>query len=126
MKTVKKISFYSLLVICSLALIGCGKKADESKTLSEVKAEAEKMSVAQLQSMAMNYKESIVAKKSEVDKLMDKLMEIPATEKLSTEAKELSNEIENLNKSLAALTERFEIYYNKLKEKGGDLTGLEL
>ncbi len=47
MKTVGKITF-CLLLVCFLALGGCGKKADESKPLNEVKAEAEKMSVEKL------------------------------------------------------------------------------
>jgi len=126
METIKRISFYCLLIACSLALFGCGKKADENKPISEVKAEAEQMNTSQLRSTAMKYKEAILAKKSEIEKLNNKLMSIPAAEMLGAEAKEITNEITNLSESAAALTERFKIYYNKLKEKGGDLSGLEL
>jgi len=45
---------------------------------------------------------------------------------LGDEAKELKTEIEALNKSVSALKERFQVYYDKLKEKGGNLSGLEL
>jgi len=50
---------------------GCGKKADESKPLSEVKAEAGSMSVEKLRSMAITYKDAITAKKGEIEKVVD-------------------------------------------------------
>ncbi len=126
MKTLRNINFYFLLALCSLALLGCGKKVDENKPISEVKAEAEQMDVEKLRSMAMKYKDAILAKRGEVDKFTAKLKDIPATELLGAEAKELKTEIEKLNKSVSALKERFEVYYKKLKEKGGDLSGLEI
>ncbi len=125
MKTVRNVTF-CLLVVCFLALVGCGKKADESKPLNEVKAEAEKMSVEKLRSMALTYKDAIMAKKGEVDKVAGKLKDIPVAKMLGDEARELKTEIEALNKSVSALKERFQVYYDKLKEKGGDSSGLEL
>ena len=125
MKTVRNVIF-CLLVVCFLALVGCGKKADESKPLNEVKAEAEKMSVEKLRSMALTYKDAIMAKKGEVEKVAGKLKDIPVAKMLGDEAKELQTEIEALNKSVSALKERFQVYYDKLKEKGGNLSGLEL
>ena len=126
MKTIKKTSLFCLLVFCCLALLGCGKKADESKPVSKVRAEAEKMNAEQLRKIAMKYKEAVLAKSADVEKITAKLKEIPVTELLGNEAKGLKTEIDNLNKSISALKDRFQIYYNKLKEKGGDLTGLEL
>ena len=125
METVRNVTF-CLLVVCFLALVGCGKKADESKPLNEVKAEAEKMSVEKLRSMALTYKDAIMAKKGEVEKVTGKLQDIPVAKMLGEEAEELKTEIEALNKSVSALKERFQVYYGKLKEKGGNLSGLEL
>lgn len=125
MKAVRNVTF-CLLVVCFLALVGCGKKADESKPLNEVKAEAEKMSVEKLRSMAMTYKDAITAKKGEVEKLAAKLKDIPLTKMMGDEAKGLKADIDALNKSVSSLKERFEVYYKKLKEKGGNLSGLEL
>ena len=125
MKTVRNVTF-CLLVVCLLALVGCGKKADESKPLNEVKAEAEKMSVEKLRSMALTYKDAIMAKKGEVEKVAGKLKDIPVAKMLDEEAKGLKTEIEALNKSVSALKERFQVFYDKLKEKGGNLSGLEL
>ncbi len=127
METVNRMTFWCLLTVAALAVGGCrGKKADENKPISEVKAEAEKMDAGQLRSMAMTYNEAIVAKTGDVEEATAKLKKIPATELLGEEAKNLKADIENLTKSVNALKERFEVYYQKLKEKGGDLSGLEL
>jgi uncharacterized protein YlxW (UPF0749 family) len=125
MKSLIKVVFCSLVVF-SLTLLGCGKKADESKPISEVKAEAEQMSVEKLRSMATSYREAIMSKKGEVEKLADKLKDIPLTELMGEEAKALKADIDALNKSLSSLQERFTVYYNALKDKGGDLSGLKI
>ena len=127
MKIVNCMKFWCLLTAWALVIGGCGgKKADENKPISEVKAEAEKMDVGQLRNMAMTYKESIVAKKADMEKLAAKLKEIPIAKMVGDEAKQLKTDIENLTKSITALKERFEVYYQKLKEKSGDLSGLEI
>ena len=126
MKNLRNITFYFLPVLCLLLLAGCGAKADEEKPLSDVKAEAEQMSVEKLKSMAMAYKDAILDKKREVEALSLKLKDIPLTEKLGNEAKGLKAEIDALTGSVSALKERFQVYYDKLKEKDGDVSGLEL
>lgn len=125
MKEAKKILFCSL-VLCSLVLLGCGKKADENRPISEVKAEAEQMDVGELKAMATKYKDAIVAKGPEIKKLADQLKEIPIAKMMGPEAKELQAKMKALNKSVSALQERFQVYYDKLKEKGGDLSGLQM
>jgi ABC-type transporter Mla subunit MlaD len=111
-----------------LALCGCGKakKADENKPLSEVKTEAEKMNAGQLRETALAYKSAIEAKTADLEKVITKLQKVPLTEALGEEAKNLKADIDNLTKSLESLKQRFEVYYQKLKEKGGDLSGLEI
>lgn len=126
MKVVKCITIYCSLVLFVFAMAGCGKKADESKPISEVKAEAETMSVEKLRSMALAYKEKFDAKKADIEKLTDKLKDLGPTKMLSDEAKALKADIDQLTKSLSALKDRFQVYYDKLKEKGGDLAGLEI
>jgi archaellum component FlaC len=126
MNGTRKITLWLLLALCSIVILGCGKKADENKPISEVKTEAEKMDTNKLRTMAMTYKKAISAKQGELEKLAAKLKEIPAAELLGNEAKELKTDIENLNKSVSALTERFNIYFEKLKEKGGDVSDLQI
>ena len=126
MNTLTRIGLCIMIAGCLLGFAGCGKKADENKPIADVQAEAAKMNVEQLKAKAMEYKEALVAKKAEIEKVAAKLKEIPITEQLGTEAKSLQADIANLNKSVTALTERFQVYYNKLKEMGGDISGLEI
>ena len=126
MKTVRNAVLCCLIALCLFAILGCGKKADENKPISEVKAEAEKMDTDGLRAMAMVYQKAIAAKNGEVEKLTAKLKDIPVTEMMGDEAKELKADVDNLNTSISALKERFEVYYQKLKEQGGDLSGLQV
>ena len=98
--------------------------AIETIPVADVQAEAGKMTVEQLKAKAMEYKNLIVAKKATIETLAAKLKGIPLTEQMGAEAKGLQTDIATLNKSVAALTERFQVYYNKLKEMGVDLSGL--
>ena len=115
-----------LIAGCLFSLAGCKKGADESKPMDQVQAEAGKMSVEQLKAKAMEYKDAIVAKKAEIEKVTAKLKEIPIAQQMGTEAKALQTDIANLSKALSDLTERFQVYYNKLKEAGGDISGLKI
>ncbi len=146
MKTVRYMALCCLLAVGVIAFGGCkGKKTDEGKPVSEpnsaptvevkadenvpvseVKTEAETMDTGQLRTMAVTYKEAIVAKKAELEKLAAQLKEIPVTDLLGEKAKQLKTEVDNLTKSVDALKERFDVYYAKLKEKSGDLSGLQL
>jgi hypothetical protein len=96
--------------------------AIETIPVADVKAEAGKMNVEQLKAKAMEYKNLIVAKKATLETLAAKLKGIPLTEQMGAEAKGIQTDIATLNKSVAALTERFQVYYNKLKEMGVDLS----
>jgi hypothetical protein len=98
--------------------------AIETIPVADVQAEAGKMNVEQLKAKAMEYKNLIVAKKATLETLAAKLKGIPLTEQMGAEAKGIQTDIATLNKSVAALTERFQVYYNKLKEMGVDLSGL--
>lgn len=121
-----KITLIAAAFIFALSISGCGKKADENKPVSEAQAEAAKMNVEQLKQMATTYKTALASKQAEVDKLVAKLKEIPVTQMLGEQSKKLKDDIDNLTKSTSALKERFGIYYNALKEKGGNLAGLEV
>ncbi len=98
--------------------------ADVGKPVSEVQAQAETMSVEALKAMAIKYKEAIAAKQAEVEKVLTKVKEIPITEALGQEAKTLKTDVQNLQTSLQALKDRFQVYYETLKKKGADLSGL--
>jgi len=119
-----KVGLCLLFAGCLLGLTGCGKKADTEQPIADVQAEANKMNVEQLKAKAVEYKDAIVAKKAEIEKVAAKLKSIPLTEQMGTEAKGLQTDIANLSKSMASLNERFQVYYSKLKAMGGDVSGL--
>ena len=95
MTIVRRIGLCWLLLVCSLVLVGCGEKAgkgasvDENKPVSEVQAEAEKMDISQLKQIAMKYRDAIVAKKGDIEKITTDLKKIPIAEALGEEAKKL-------------------------------------
>ena len=127
MKKAARLSLYILIVLFVLAFIGCGKKGssvDATKPISEIKAEAEKMDINQLRATAEKYRNAYLKKTSELNKLMEK--KSAETLSINKEANELMKEIGDLGDAINAMRERFQIYYDKLKEKGGDVSGLEL
>ncbi len=127
MKTPKARFLFVPAMCALLALVGCGQSsADETKPLPEVKAEAAKMDVSALRDMAMSYKNALTAKQGEIEAVQAKIKEIPMQEMLGEEAKKLKAEVDAISKSVKALKERFEVYYNKLKDMDGDLSGLKL
>ena len=127
MEITKRIMFVLFALVLSAGLCGCGKKsADAGKPMSQVKTEAEKMSTSDLRSTAMAYKDAITAKKGELETLAAKLKAIPVTEMVGEKAKSLNAEIGKVKDSITALTERFQVYFDKLKEKGGDVSGLTI
>jgi len=136
MKAVKSTTLLCLLVLCSLAVVGCSEKKEtvvgtdlkieENKPISEVKAEAEKMDVGQLRATVLKYKEAVETKSAEVDKLAKELMQNMVADKSGDKLKDLNARMSVLNKSAEALAEQFQVYYDKLKAKGGDLSGLDL
>ena len=126
MKTKLLLLSVVLSAVVMLILAGCGSKADENKPMSDVKAEAENMSVEKLKATALAYKKAIEAKKQELEKIAAKLKNIPLTEALGQEAKSLKSEIDTLNESIGALKERFSVYYGKLKELKADVSDVSL
>jgi len=120
---------FSCLLAAALCLMmfGCGKRgADETRPIDQIKAEVAKMDVAKIRSMALSYKDAVVAKQADIAKVADQLKGIKPTELLGAKAAELQAQLSKIEESISALKERFQIYYEKLREKGGDLTGLEL
>lgn len=123
-----------MMLVLSLGVLllnGCSDKGgagkvDETKPLDQVKADAAKMSTDDLRAQALAYKDAILAKQQDVQKLADQLKGINVTEMLGDKAKTLKADMEKLQSSVSALKERFNVYYNQLQEKKGNLEGLQL
>jgi hypothetical protein len=136
-----------LVALVGLASVGCAKKTDKSaspsapptsagtsvnvtadagKPVAEVQTQAQTMSVADLRATALQYVQAISVKKEDLQKVMAQVKELPLTEALSEKAKTLKAEVQKIETTVKDLTERFQVYYNKLKEQGGDLSGLTI
>ncbi len=100
--------------------------ADVEKPVAEVQTQAQTMSVADLRATAVQYAQAISVKKEDLQKVLAQVKELPLAEALSEKAKTLKAEAEKIQASLKDLTDRFQVYYNKLKEKGGNLSGLTI
>jgi hypothetical protein len=101
-------------------------KADVTTSINEIKAEIEKLNVDQLRQTALEYQKLIQAKSAEVENIATIIKEVPITQALGDEAKALKADLDQFSKDLNALKERFQLYYDKLVEKGGDLSGLTI
>ena len=131
-----KRTFLSILVVFVIVLaIGCGKKetgvesevtVDETTPLDTIKQQIASLDLDHIRSAALKYKDAIGAKRKELDSIMDQFKKLPIADKMGQEATDFMAEIEVVNKSVAALTERFKLYYDEIKKKGGELKGLEL
>ena len=97
---------------------------DTEKPVAEIQAQTETMSVDALKATAIKYKDAITAKQAEIEKVVAKIKEIPITQALGQEAKTVKTDLQNLQTSLQALKDRFQVYYEALKKKGGDVSGL--
>lgn len=128
MKIVKNATLWSLLILISLADLGCSKKEEEEKPVAKpsfyvkVKTEAEQKEPDALRTEVMKYKEEITAKELELEELKTKLQTVPFEEILEEDAKRL----EELNESISALKTRYDVYLQELREQGGDTSGLEI
>lgn len=112
-------SLYVALCVALLTLVGCGGgDVDTEAPVSEVKQEAEGMSVADLQKKAEAYQKQISAKMQDLEPLREKLGEIPMTQQMGDEAKALQEDIAALTQDVEALKERLSVYVDALKEKG--------
>lgn len=119
----------SIMIVAVLVLNGCGAKggkADENKPVAQVQTEAKSMSAADLRQTALAYKDAIMAKQQDVQQIADKLKGLNVSQLMDQGAKQLKTDMDQLEKSVSALKERFNIYYQQLQEKKGDLSGLEL
>lgn len=109
-----------LFAFLTVIVFGCsGGGVDENKPLSEIKAEAQDMSVKNLQNIIEKYKSAMAEKKKEIDALSEKIKEIPLKEMLGEEAKLLRKESGELKDSLKALKDRMNLYIAELKKQGG-------
>lgn len=118
----------NLLIVLPLALMvlaGCGKKADTSKPIDEIRKEVETMSAKDLEGTAKAYAREIQAQTQELDKVKEKLKGFSPKDLFSEKAKAIKEEVESASKELGELTKRFDIYAKEFEAKGGNISSLK-
>jgi hypothetical protein len=117
-----------LLLASLLPAPGCGKKDDQAKqegpTTEQIEAEAQKMDNDQLWDNAQKAKAEIIAARVKVNELVLSLQNLTPPEKAAGEAQRINAELDELQKSMQLSKVKFTTYYNKLVEKGVDVTEL--
>lgn len=111
---------YGLLVgsLLVAVLAGCGGSGiDENKPVSQVAADAQKMTQADLQKMVSKYEAAIAAKGKEVESLTAKIKEIPLTELLGDKAETLKGDISKVTTSIGKLKDQMAVYAKELAAK---------
>ena len=136
MKGFASIICCGLLLVCMTVLVGCSDSGDgdgggsaavdESQTVADVQAEAAKMDEAGLKAQALKYKDAILAKRVDIDKVMAQLKDLSPTELMGEKSKDLRASIESINKTITGLTENYKVFISALQEKGVDVSSLGL
>lgn len=115
------------MFVCVLAAsTGCAKKADPNKPIDQIKKEVQTMSAADLESTAAAYVKEIKAQRAELNKITDEMKGLSIKEIFSDKSKSIKNRLTKVQTKAGALLERYQIYVNKLNEKGADLSKVQL
>jgi TolA-binding protein len=113
------------VLLCAAALpVGCSQKADPRRPLEKVRQEAASMNAAQLELRARAYVDEIEKQRAEIQKIQEKIRKMPLDKVFDNNF--LQNDIKKIGRKAEALFERYLIYVNALKEKGGDLDKVRL
>ncbi|MBP9855033.1 MAG: hypothetical protein KBD53_09225 [Candidatus Omnitrophica bacterium] len=107
------------VIVLSLFIVGCGggSAVNENKPITEIKAEAEKMSVKQLQATIQKYEAAINSRKDDLEKLRAKIENIPLKDLISDETKKLKKELTEIGLSVKDLSDRMGVYASALRTK---------
>lgn len=99
-------------------------KVDETKPVRDIDAETASMSADEVRRVAEAYREAIVKKRTEAETATKALEAMKPEEKAGAEGRRASKKIAASATSDKALRERLEVYVAKVREKGGDTSGL--
>jgi transcription termination factor NusB len=101
-------------------------QADQGKSITDVTAGAKEMAVENLRKMAEKYRDVVAEKQQQLKEMTQKYIGMPDAERITAEGRILKTGMDEIIKGIDTLKERFGAYYNALKEKAGNLTGLDI
>lgn len=107
------------VLVVSVFLIGCGGGGvDGDKTPSQIVEAVKTMDIEQIQAKIEAYKKEIEEKTAELEPIIAKLKEIPLTEMMGDEAKNIKSDVDEVKAAIKVLKEKLDVYvkaYNNIK-----------
>lgn len=122
----KKWSLFLVLPVAAMLVAGCGSKPDSSKPIDQVRQEAEKMNLSQLEKTAQSYAKEIQKQAAGMEQVQNKLKDLKPTELFSDKAKNIKDEASKIGGQVSALTERYNVYVEQFQKAGGDLSKVKI
>ena len=101
-------------------------KIDEGKSIPDITAGAKEMAVENLRKMAEKYRDVVAEKQQQLKEMTQAYLDLPADERQAAIGQIAKTAIDEIKTGLDIMKERFGVYYNVLKEKAGNLTGLDI
>ncbi len=101
-------------------------QADQEKSTLDVTAGAKEMAIENLRKMAEKYRDVIAEKQQQLMEVAQEYVNMPDAERITAQGHILKAKVDKITRGIDTLKERFGIYYNALKEKTGNLTGLDI
>lgn len=118
--------FLTVLISGAFVAAGCAEKADPKKPVQRIKKEVERMSVEELQSAAEAYAQKLRSQHAEVAKITERMKTISVEEIFSKKTKPIKDRFLSIQVESSALFQRYQIYINKLQEKGVDTSQIRI
>lgn len=115
-----------LVAVAFVSFAGCGKKADANKPLDQIQKEVETMSANDLQAYAQSYVKEINNQKKELGKVGEQVKSLSPKELFSDKAREIKDQLGKIEANVSNLTQRYQVYADKFREKGGDLNKIQI
>ncbi len=101
-------------------------RADQGKSTLDITAGAKEMAVENLRRMAEKYRDVIAEKEQQWKKMTQAYIDLPDADRKAAIGQLAKAAINEIITGLKKQKECFGIYRNALKEKGGNLTGLDI
>jgi hypothetical protein len=99
---------------------------DQGSSVAEISAAAKEMTADNLRKMAEKYRDLVAANQQKLTTLTEQYVAVPLTEKNTPQAEALKAAIDEVYKGLPLIKDRYKAYYDALKEKAGNLAGLDI
>lgn len=126
MKPMTLMSIFVAVFCVAVLSFGCSKQADTSKSTEQVKAEASKMTLKDLEAETKVYADAMAGKKAEMEKLTDEMKKLSIQDLMGEKGKSIKERMTKIGSEVAALSERYQIYLKKYQELGGDLSKVQV